>query len=465
MMTVRAADLRFLSPSPPRTAALLGGWAEAADAFRAAGVEVVTAAGGGEVDLVAGVRGDSSRTAWRPKATIDRGWPSRGARHGGWPGRRYLVTSGPEGPALAVDAASAARRFVAATWSRPTSVAGRVRNLAVRHLGGVAASVAVTAPGSTMPYPLSAATAALGLPAPTSWVVQFGRGDDLQRVVALAFAEEPSPSWVLKFSRVPGAPARGAVEQVVLRELEERAPAIAARATRVLGRLDIGGSDATVEPAAAGASMSAFLRTAPARQREGLACRVIEWAIGLASLTARPGGPRGAVVGPGEALAGVGSEHLAVVRRAARVVAHNDLGTWNVLTDGRGFTVVDWESGSVAGFPIWDVAYLVTDVLCELHGPRPDTERVQWCAALWRGELAVSGQLALHLRRAASSAHVAEDELVALVVSCWAHHAASQGRRSRQLGRSAAAGYLGSFGSWWSGDPGLGPRWPGLSPA
>lgn len=460
-MTLRAADLRFLAPSPPRTAAILGGRTEEAEGFRAAGVEVVRAGATTEVDLVLGARRELRKArALRPRAAIVLGWPAVGAPS---QNRRYLVTRGLDGPALAALEDGPVRRFLTGTWSTPTSHLGRARNRVVRHVGRGVANVAVSAPGGAVPYPLSAAQRALGLPLPTGWVLQFGRGDDLQRVVALAFAAGPAPTWVLKFSRVPGAPARGEFEQRVLAELEARAPAVAARATRVLGRLEIGGSDATVEPAAAGANMSGYLRTAPARGRHVLADQVICWAIELTSATVSRAPSHRAGRRPLlEELVGVEPGLLARLDGAATVLAHNDLGTWNILTDGRSFTIVDWESASIAGMPLWDVAYLATDILCELHGPTADEERVRWCAALWREELAVSARLSGYLRRAARAAGVADGDLAPLVASCWLHHRSSQQRRRRQLGRSAAAGYLGCFGARWSQDPTLGNAWRGF---
>lgn len=461
-MSVRAADLRFLLPVAP-VAAVPGPSVQGlSQALESAGIRIVGDHEAADVQFTSSA-GPIHRGA---RSFVVRGWPATTGRWRG-PGRevtRCIVKWGPVGPVLVATATPAVRRYLARSFSRPTTSLGRLRNGVIAGpIGGCTANLLVSAePG--VPYPIGAALRG-DVGGISGWMLSFRQGDDLQRIVAMVFRDgADSPASVIKFGRLPGAPLRSDTEARILDELVRVAPDLAARATRVERRGELGGSEFTVEPAAPGSVLTAYLQRTPANRSIPLVERVLRWAAALAGRTARRD----------RLFATVSRERLVIVPgeqrlaeqlgRVPTVLAHQDLGSWNILTDGREFTVVDWESATTTGLPLSDVFYLATDTLAELHGPRDVGSRPRWCADLWAGALPASALLQRWALEAAAQADVPARQVGALATACWLHHGESHARRASHLADgAAAAGYLGLLAPLWREDPRLGLDWGGFS--
>jgi hypothetical protein len=464
---VRSADLRFLLPAPPSGAfvRLSGALSpELPAALAASGVRLREAPSTADrssavftdrrADLAARGGADLVLVERRGRSPVR---PARGHV------RRHLLLPGDRGPALLALASPQVRSYLATSWSRPSSWSGRLRNAALASpLGGLAASVTVVSDDAGPPYPISHALAGMAGGSVTGWVFVLRTGDDLQRVVALVFRDGDQPDVVVKFSRRPGGPERGRHEVTVLEELRRRAPGLASGATSVLRRGELGGSEFTVEQAAPGSVLSARLRGASLR-RARVSERVLSWSDELSRQTvhddpaARDRWLHRALE-PYSATATAGR-----VGRAPVVLAHQDLGSWNVVATEDDFVVVDWESASTAAPPLGDIAYLLTDLLVQAHGPADDPGRTAWARELWAGALPQSRELRSRMTAASAALSLDEDQTAALLTACWLHHGLSRQRRSLLLvSGSAAGGYLGELATLWCADPRLGVDWPGF---
>ena len=87
--------------------------------------------------------------------------------------------------------------------------------------------------------------------------------------------------------------------------------------------------------------------------------------------------------------------------RLLGVLQHNDLGTWNVVSDDGDFVVVDWENVRQSALPLWDLLYFLGDAFVLLDGSH-DPERLPMrIARLFAGEAPSSPLLFSWVRRAA----------------------------------------------------------------
>lgn len=455
-MSLRAADLRFLLPRRPRTALVEPGDGALAQALRACGTAVLDPAEPGPPDLLVTRRRVPARAAG---AVVQQG-PAVALAPGG---QRYLVVGGPVGPSLLCLDAPGPRHYLARTWSRPTTATGRARNAVLAGpLGRLAATLRVGGAEPGLPYPLAAALPARTAARVTGWCFVLRSGDDLQRVVVLVFLDgRRSPDLVVKFGRAPGGPRPGRAERAALGELAVRAPELARWATQFVHTGELDGSELTVERAGRGSPLTVHLQ---ALGEAGLpaALQVLDWAGRLGTVTARDD-PAVVPELARDVLAAYDAAPLAArLQRVPSVLAHRDLGCWNVVTDGTAPTVLDWESSTGRGLPVGDVAYLATDVLAERHGPAGTADRPAWVARLWAGRTPCSPLLRRWVGDHARALGLDDDAVGALVTSTWLHHGLSQGRRSQLLGAPAAAGYLGAVAGTWLAHPDLGRDWAGF---
>lgn len=110
----------------------------------------------------------------------------------------------------------------------------------------------------------------------------------------------------------------------------------------------------------------------------------------------------------------------------SRVATHNDLTTFNLLLEnGGGLGVVDWEGAREDGYPLADLLYAATDVVCAADGYR---DRV----AAWKACFTPGGAFAERVGRARASLEQAlglSAAAAALSVhACWLGHAADEHR-------------------------------------
>jgi hypothetical protein len=469
-MSLRAADLRFLLPAAPRTAAVVPPDPPLADSLTQAGTRVLEqATDDGALDLLVASRAERSNPLVHgASSVIVRGRPASlgRSRSGDRQMHRYLVAEASSGPTLVALDTPPVRHYVARTWSRPTAISGRARNLVLATpLGTLAANLLVASRDGGVPYPISEALPDDMLGSVSGWLMSCRAGDDFQRIIMPVFtAGQSVPAAVIKFSRQAGAPARAQAEMTILGRITELAPELARQTTRILRSGRFGGSDLIVESAATGGVLTDYLRTARRRRSQPIAEKVLAWITALGVRTAHHSDVTSAQLRTdltarfGDAAFGARLDGLPFV------LAHQDLGSWNIMMNGDDFIVVDWESALDSGLPLADACYFATDALAEICGPKDLARRPVWCAELWAGALPASSALRRWITESAASLGLSIDLVPGIATACWLQHSLSRGKREA-LAQSAAVGYsyLGEFGRIWAGDSRLGLDWGGFS--
>lgn len=471
-------DTRFCLPDPPRSALVLGdlpGWAEG---LAEAGIEVRAS---GPADLVvAPASGVSEALASGSKAVLLEG-PG---------GRRRLRRAGVRAAAMLVRPDAAAPRlliplgereaaaYAIAHWSagdtRPrqlrNAVAARVAERGLLPELGPVVTVGATSGRSRPPYFLRAAEP-LGVPPAAGWFMTCGGTDHLSRNVFHVFPPgEEAPAWVLKLARLPGYDDPFRRDEIGLGLAAAAGEAVAGHAPRLVGRFQVEAVEASVETAARGARLYAAL-VAPGSEATKLRHleAIAEWLLTVARETATP--PERLApeldrlvhdVVPRWSTCGVTAELVRALPPLPAVLQHNDMGCWNIVAGKAGFTVVDWESASRHGLPLWDLAYFLTDALGTLAGGRDDD-----MLRLLRGESARSPFLFGWIRRAARELAIPDHAVGPVVTLGWLHHGLSLGKRAEALeqmgaGDPVSPALVGRLAPVWLADPALGVEWKAL---
>jgi Ser/Thr protein kinase RdoA (MazF antagonist) len=245
----------------------------------------------------------------------------------------------------------------------------------------------------------------------------------------------------------------------------------ARHAPRPVGRTSLDGLEMSVETAAVGPRLIAYLHSsAPRRSKEGAVDRIASWLVELGRDTAAPGPalepelerlergvvPRWPV--PGDLVRELGP--------VPAVLQHNDLGTWNVVVGGDDFTVLDWEDARRHGLPLWDLWYLLMDATAHLDGAGTLHEREEHFVRLFRGELPASARLFHWTRTAVREQGVPEESVGRLATLCWMQHGLSSEARSASVkvfdpGTEPVfwLGLLERLARRWLEHPELGPHW------
>lgn len=313
----------------------------------------------------------------------------------------------------------------------------------------------------------------LGLPAELDWVLTLGQGDVLSRNVFHLFPRgQDEPGWVLKFARVPDYAVPFERDERGLKLAAAAGGSVAARAPRLVGRLTWNGIHASVETAGRGARLREIL-TSPAPRADKL--RLIDalcgWIVGMGLKTSAP--PEAleperarllAEVVASWADVGASPDLVLGLPPLRPVLQHNDLGSWNVLVQGRDFTVVDWESSRAHGLPLWDLLYFLADALALLDGAAAGVTRHAHTASLFRGDAPSSSLLFAWVRRAATELQIPPEAVGRVATLCWLHHSLSHVERRGSLGRVAESAENTLHGTElvgpaWLSDPALGPNW------
>ena len=270
--------------------------------------------------------------------------------------------------------------YALSAWSAPQTrarvlrrrVVLRLPRLALRLAGWPHVTIATRDAGA--PYVVEAALQQLGLEDSVDWLLICGQSDDLGRAAFLLFPESaPQPRWLVKFVRVPGYSDPIDRDERALQAVAAAGGAAAAHAPRFVGRFEVSGLAASIETAAAGRRLSAVLGSAASRSaKTKIVDAVAEWIVRVGVETCHDGvAPelerlRTGVVGswpdaPDDLLNGLSG--------LPAVLQHNDLGTWNIISDGGSdFTAVDWESANPSGLPLWDLWYFLAHALRLLDG-------------------------------------------------------------------------------------------------
>ena len=357
--------------------------------------------------------------------------------------------------------------FSRARWKRARNrIASKLIDAGLRPPGTDVVTVAGRYAG---PPFLVAAAEAEGLLAGRSWFLVGGEGDALSRGAFFVFPSGARvPSWVLKFARVPGYTDAFDRDDRGLALVAAAGKTASSRAPAAVGRFTAAGLEASVETAAPGRRLSGLLRSSAHRaEKLALVDAIAAWILEVECETARPPDHLDSEL---ERLRRdvlprwkVSPELVDPVVGVAGVLAHNDLGSWNVVVRGTEFTVVDWESARGSGLPVWDLWYFLADALAQIDC-RSDAERVLYFERLFRGEAACSTVLFRWTREFVTALGLEEPAVAPLATLCWLHHGLSREARQRSLNSHATA----ETGRTWAADgyartwltgAGLGATW------
>jgi hypothetical protein len=488
-MTLRGADIRFVLPHCIETALVVGaGQKSQLAAVRAgldeAGIRVSDRPAqhsGERPDVVIAAARDAAEALQEPgRMHLLLGRVPSGVRRRARGALPMLVRGTPDAPQLILplDTALPLRHHlteVAAPHDRLTR--GRNRGLATLTRLGAPAGALVPAravltlvPGqgeSVGPPAVLAAAETLGVRPRSPWILSLGTGDDLQRAVFHVF-DRSKPAWVVKFSRVPGYEDPFLRDAAGLALARAAGGAVAEHAPKYLGRLAVGASTASVETAGQGRPLVRLLAQHPWPLIDAIAEWTLQGNLQTARRAAALAPERARVrqllaeVGPG---LGAGADVVDNLPPIPGVLQHNDLGSWNIICDGRDFTVVDWESALEVGFPLWDLLYFAADVLARVDGPADPGTLLHRTLRVFSGRSPHSARLFRWLRSAAGALDVPTSALGAVATLCWLHHGQSAGRRRVDLRGAAPAplGHLALLAQAWLVEPDLGISWRALT--
>ncbi|WP_148076935.1 hypothetical protein [Nocardioides aurantiacus] len=469
-----------MAPHRVETAVVMGPLAEMREGLRAAGVEVDGPSR--QVDLVVGeVRDAREVLAVTARSHVVLG-PAVGqaVRRRSGPWHPLLLRGATQRPTAVVPLwrREPLQQYVRTTAVRPGR-RGELRNQAARAslmwgplAGAVLPRIASCAvrfpePGRPVAPRFLEQARDLGLPGDPGWVLTLGDGDDLQRAV-FHVLHGGTPRWVVKLSRVPAATSAFDRDEAGLSVVARAGGVVAQHAPRLLGRYDVDGLPASVETAGPGPQL---VHQVPGA-RSGVVESVARWVVQVAEQTARDAAALDdeldrleREVLPHWRAAGAPDDLVARLRAPGcgppAVLAHQDLGTWNVVAAGGDFMAVDWESATADGMPLWDLVYFLGDALVRAEGVAGPAVLLERCLELFRGRAPGSPVLFRWVREMVAALGVAPDQVGALVTLCWLHHGLSAERRERALAGASAApvGHLAQMAGPWLADPELGPGW------
>ena len=480
-MNLRRLDVRMALPQPPRTAAVLGNLPRWSEGLPTVGVELRARGATDRVDLVVapGAMAVEAIASGAPMLIFE-GRGARGAvREAGMSVRRFLPIGPRDAPDLLLSLEDRwAAAYALGRLGAPAGLSKRARNAGVQAMIALGAfpdldqlqTVAVR--GSGRPFLLERAVS-FGVDPQAAWFQTMGGGDALSRGVFHLFPPGArKPQWVVKFARVPGYSAPFEADAHGLGLVERAGGTAAAHAPRLLGRFNVGGFEASAETAIAGEPLSRTLvGDAPLGRRLSLVERIAAWTVELARATASSPselGPerkrlRDRVVPEWTAL-GAPDDLVERVPALPAVLAHNDLGSWNVIVDGTTFGAVDWESARAAALPLWDLLYFLVDALAILGGARTVPDRVEGSLRLLRGAAPLSPVLFRWLTESARATGVPTEAVGPVSTLCWLHHGLSHVARWSSVERlgPSAQGFLPpveQIAHAWLRDPALGVEW------
>jgi hypothetical protein len=470
-VTLRRVDARFLLPHPVRRAVVLPGIDGWREELKRASVKVGVN-GAEPLDLVAGpTQRAEEALSLRPRAVILEGRGGRGLERAGLARRAYLPLPLHVDPIVFVPLGqAAAARYAVEQWAFADSRLKQLRNRLVGSLAGrgllppVRPEVVV---GTAQEQPFIVRGAfALGLPVDTRPLLLAGQGDDYSRATFLLFEPRADePSWALKFARLPVRLTSFEREQRGLELARKAGGVVAARAPRWLGSFEAEDLQCTLESAARGKPLVATLRSSPDRAAKLRAVdRVCAWLLDVASSTrAGPDALREERRRLAEDVLPAWGLDAALVDGLPEVPAvlqHNDVGSWNVVASGEGFTVLDWEDAVRHGLPLWDLFYFLTDAAAHLDA----AERAEHFERLFLGEAPSSELLFGWTRRMVDALALPDEAVGPIATLCWLHHGLADeqraaGARDPRPRAHVALGMLRELSERWLRHPGLGPGW------
>jgi hypothetical protein len=472
-VTLRRIDARFLLPHPVRRAVVLPGIDGWKEELERANVEVGSN-GSEPADLVVGPADRAAEaTALSPLAVIVEGRSVRGLSRAGFRRSAYLPLPRHLNPVVFVPLGGAApARYAVEQWAFADSRRKKVRNQILGALAGrgllppVRPEVVVAAPDGQLPFVVRAAFD-VGLPPDVHPLLLAGQGDDYSRATFLLF--EPrmdEPSWALKFARLPVRLSSFEREKRGLELAQQTGGVVAAHAPRWLGSFEAEGLQCTLETAARGRPLVALLRSSPDRdEKERAVARVCGWLLDVARETrTAPETLRDERRRLAEYVLpdwGIDAALIQELPEVPAVLQHNDIGSWNVVAGGDGFTVLDWEDAVRQGLPLWDLFYFLVDAAAHLDGA---TDPGKHFERLFLGEAPSSELLFTWTRTMVEELQLPHEAVGRIATLCWLQHGLSGRRRTEDTDdprprAHVAEGAVRELAERWLAHPGLGPGW------
>jgi hypothetical protein len=252
-------------------------------------------------------------------------------------------------------------------------------------------------------------------------------------------------------------------------------PVLRRHAPGIVGRASVDGLPVTVETAVPGRPLHVEL--ASGRDCTDVVAAIADWIVELGEATrAAPAALAPEIerldedVLPPWAGAGAPAGLARALPPVPAVLQHNDIGCWNVHVDGGEFAVVDWESSRIAGLPLWDLLYFLTDALAEVSAHSGGFGKEHAVPRLLRGELTASQILFERLADAAERLDVPAVAVGPIATLAWLEHARSPGLRAEIASVQEAESGVDRFpleeiASYWLSDPLLGVDWAAYSSA
>jgi hypothetical protein len=317
------------------------------------------------------------------------------------------------------------------------------------------------------PPRLVTAAAGIGVDAAGDWFLTLGPDHVRSRSTFRVFpAGGRTPAWVVKFGRLAAAAERFDKDERGF-EVAARVGAVASgRAPRPMGRLEVDGLPVSVETAAVGELLAAYL-AGPRSRATKLATidGIAEWILTVAATPPRDAPPEAELrylerdVLPHWTGRGAPEDLVARVEAVPGAYVHGDLYVENLVVRSDGFTAIDWEDAQPDGLALSDLLDFLLGALFVLERREGLGEAVTK-ARLLRGESDLSGVLFGWLRKAAHTLEL-EPQAVATLVTLRILDVASAWRRYDALAEEPAAETLPQerLAELWLSDPALGPDW------
>lgn len=415
-----------------------------------------------------------------PRTVLLDGDGTRALTAAGYECRTYLpIPSAGEPHAWLPLDAPPVSRYALGRWTVASTNLKRARNrlltsLIARRRAPLRSSwLTVAARSDPMPWFVREAAARVDEPRP-SWFLTVGAGESLDyRGVFHLFPDAAAePRWVVKFARRPGLTSPFERDRAGLAVAAAAGPEAAAHAPALVASFEHAGVPASIETAAAGASLSSLLRSsATRRSKMAVIDALASWIVKLGVDSAAPPDSLGEererlarVVIPEWRQFGLDVDLSPLIADVPAVAQHNDLWSENVVVDGRSFTVVDWEDARRHGLPLWDLVYFLADALALLDRAFDDRSRHEHFVSLFKGRARTSPFFFDHVRRAAEACSVPGDAVGPIVTACWLSQVLEHATRGEDAERFAIHGLskLPPGEQWatlWLSDPELGPGW------
>jgi hypothetical protein len=304
------------------------------------------------------------------------------------------------------------------------------------------------------------------------WLMLVSMGAIVRRNAFLLFPPDSNePVEALKFARVPGYGAQFDRDEEAAKLIVSTGGAVAAHAPRHLGRFELDGYHASLETAARGQKLAAFLRQPISHGRKlEVLDSIADWLIQVARETAAPVEALTAErerfereVLPFWADRGVDPTLARSLPPVPPTFQHWDVAEENIIVSGDGFLVVDWEFAQRHGLPLADLLFYAVHVLRILDGRLTLEERDEHFAEVLTGQAPSSPILFGWVRSLVEALNLPHESVATLATLSWLDRgklSKEEHVRAEALGGVALADSFAERASVvWLEHPELGTHW------